>query len=120
MSQSIELVVNFEILDFDIFSDAAQKCTDYTREHEPETLAYEWFVDPDKTRGSLFEQYASEAAFRKHVTGPVFSELGIPLVQAIRWTAYQSFGPLPEEFRKMLGRIDAKNWENRLFSIRHR
>ncbi len=118
MSQKIELMVSFDILDFALFESTAGACVDYVREQEPDTLAYEWFVDRDAMKGKLFEQYADEAAFRKHVTGPVFARIGRPFFEAIKWTEYESFGPFPQEFRKILSGIKSKNWEERICSVR--
>jgi quinol monooxygenase YgiN len=88
------------------------------RENEPETLAYEWYVSSDGTRGRLFEQYASAEAFRQHLLGRVFTELGHALTPAIRWKSIESFGPLPREFQQILGRMSPENWSEPAVSIR--
>src|SRR6187551_969346 len=110
VSQSVELVVQFEIIDLDVFLIAAQRCAEYVRDNEPETLAYEWYLNDEGTQGRLFEQYASSEAFRQHLGGRVFTELGHALSPAIRWKAIESFGPVPAEFHQILGRMRPENW----------
>lgn len=118
MPRTVELIVQFEILDKDLFIQAAQHCAEYVRENEPETLAYEWYLSADGTRGRLFEQYASEAALRQHLLGRVFTELGHALEPAVRWLSIESFGPLPTEFYSLLGQLNSGNWELPVVSIR--
>lgn len=118
MADTVELVVQFEILNRDLFLDAARQCAEYVRANEPETLAYEWYMSSDGTQGRLFEQYASEAAFRQHLLGRVFTEIGHALGRAVRWKSIESFGPLPREFHRILGQIKSKNWDAPAVSIR--
>lgn len=108
--EPIQLIVSFRINDYDLFVEVAEECSKYVSSNEPETLAYAWYVAADNVNGRLFETYKSSDAFRKHLLGPVFREIGPKFQQSITWVSIESFGHLPEEFHSILGAVPQTNW----------
>lgn len=109
-NQEVRLVVTFRINEYDRFMKVAEECSRYVSSNEPGTLAYDWYVADDKANGKLFEAYKNPKAFREHLLGPVFKEIGPKFQKSITWLSIESFGPLPDEFHRILGAVPYTNW----------
>lgn len=106
----VRLVVSFQVNDFDKFSSVSDACTEYVLGSEPGTLVYDWYVDADRINGRLIEVYESQDAFKQHLLGPVFKKIAPGFGESITWLSIESFGPLPNEFHKILGGLASTNW----------
>jgi len=73
-----------------------------TQANEPGTMAYEWFILPDKTQICIYERYADSPAAMKHLEtfGVRFAERFEERVRIDRVTV---FGDASEEVMKALG-----------------
>ena len=107
---AVKLVVSFNINDVETFSKVAHECATYVAEHEKGTLVYDWYLDAACSSGTLFEIYESTQAFRTHLLGPVFKDIGPKFHQSITWVRVDSFGDLPEEYHNILGSLPSTNW----------
>ncbi len=108
--ETIQLVVQFSIHEFETFLSVAQECSTYVANNESGTLVYDWYVAADKKSGKLLETYQDQQALETHLLGPVFTEIGPKFQKSIRWQAFESFGNLPPLFHKLLGAIPNNNW----------
>lgn len=62
------------------------------REHEPETLYYEFFKLRDEERGyAVIEKFTDEAAEEAHRNTPYFSELAAPLIECLDGTYVREY-----------------------------
>jgi quinol monooxygenase YgiN len=87
----VRFVILFEILDVDRFHEMASAMVAVSRD-EPGTVVYDWYVDVDAKRGTLYEGYASADALRAHGSGAVFTELAPRYADALRVTSVDAFG----------------------------
>ena len=47
--------------------DHAQWCVDVCKEHEPNTLRFDWYTDPENENALyVYEAYTDEAGFKEH------------------------------------------------------
>jgi len=74
---------------------------------EPGTMAYEWFILPDKSRICIYERYADSPAAMKHLEtfGVRFADR---LGQLVRIERVTVFGDASEEVVKALGDEDTR------------
>ncbi|WP_321390345.1 putative quinol monooxygenase [Emcibacter sp.] len=57
--------------------------TEKVREHEPETLAYEFFRLEGPLHYAVYEQFSNAEAEEKHRNMPYFSDLAGPMVECL-------------------------------------
>lgn len=98
-SEEVRLVVEIEVTDVERFKRAAVACAEVSRT-EPGTLVYDWYLDETTGMARLYEAYASPDALRAHMAGPVFIDVGLPLMECSRFVqvdAYGDFGDLRNE-----------------------
>ena len=87
----VRFVILFEILDVDRFREMARAMVAVGRD-EPGTVVYDWYVDEEAGRGTLYEAYASAEALRAHGSGVVFTELAPRYADALRVAKVDVFG----------------------------
>jgi quinol monooxygenase YgiN len=99
----VRFVIRFEIVDLDRFREMANAMVAVSR-GEPGTVVYDWYLDEESQRGTLYEAYASLEALQAHGSGAVFTELAPRYLDALRVVSVDAFGEaagLPR--RDMLG-----------------
>lgn len=97
--EQIRFVIDIEVHDVARFKEVVRRCVEVSRE-EPGTLVYDWYLDEEGGRARLYEAYESADAVRAHATGPVFTDVGVPLFEITRFVhmdAYGDLGTLPDE-----------------------
>jgi quinol monooxygenase YgiN len=78
--EQIRFVLDFAVDDVERFKQVARACVEVSRD-EPGTLVYDWYVDEEAGRARLYEAYADADAVRAHASGPVFTSVGLPLME---------------------------------------
>jgi quinol monooxygenase YgiN len=99
----VRFVIRFEIVDLERFREMANAMVAVSR-GEPGTVVYDWYLDEESQRGTLYEAYASLEALQAHGSGAVFTELAPRYLDALRVVSVDAFGEaagLPR--RDMLG-----------------
>ena len=118
MSRSqIKIIVNFEIINYSEFVSIAKESIHYCRKYEPNTLVYDWYVDQENKYGRLIEVYSDVEAFRAHVTGRIFSDIGPKYKGVVHWLSLQAFGELPHEFDHILKAVPSVLWPEPLLAL---
>jgi quinol monooxygenase YgiN len=59
---------------------------------EPGTLAYDWYLSPDKTQCRLYESYVDGSAALAHMAGRVVQELVPKLLGSSAISAFEVYG----------------------------
>jgi len=92
-ASTVRFVVSFAINDgaFVAFERVARVMAAESQK-EPGTLAYEWFLSADRTRGRLFEAYVDGDAALAHLTGPVVRELVPKLLETGSVAGFEIYG----------------------------
>ncbi len=114
---NVALVVTFGIRDYERWKSVADECVAHVKANEPGTLAYEWYVGPDREAGRLHEVYASAEAFRAHLAGAVFTTIGPTFGSAIEWRAVEVFGDPPAELFTILRGLPIVVWKRPVAGI---
>ena len=109
-STEIRLIFAFNINDIEQFSQLVKACSAYVAANEPGTLSYDWYIDKDRTSGKLYEVYENAAAFERHVTGPVFTEIVPQYIHSMSWSNIEAFGDMPDIFFAMTKDLAAVTW----------
>lgn len=89
--EEVRFVIDIEVLDVKRFKDVVQKCVEVSR-NEPGTLVYDWYIDEENGRARLYEAYESLDAVKAHAAGPVFSDVGLPLMELAKFVHMDAFG----------------------------
>ncbi len=89
--EAIRFVIDIEVRDVERYKEIAAACVAYSRT-EPGTLLYDWYLDEEAGTARLYEAYASVAAVIAHATGPVFTEIGLPLMEVATFVRVDCFG----------------------------
>ena len=93
MSDVVSWVVEFSIKpgQLDTFKALVEELVQSTR-NEPNTLAYEWFLDEDNSSCHVYERYADSVATMAHLAtfGEKFAERVLKLVDLGAFTVYGS------------------------------
>jgi quinol monooxygenase YgiN len=89
--EGVRFVIDIEVRDVERFKTIATRCVEVSRT-EPGTLVYDWYVDEATGRGRLYEAYESLEAVRAHASGPVFTEVGVPLMEVCTFVHMDAFG----------------------------
>jgi quinol monooxygenase YgiN len=99
----VRFVIRFEILDLDRFREMANAMVAVSRD-EPGTVVYDWYLDEQANKGTLYEAYASREALRAHGRGAVFTELAPRYLDALQVISVDAFGEAADLPRRdMLG-----------------
>jgi quinol monooxygenase YgiN len=93
--EAVRFVIDIEVHDVERFKETAAKCVEFSRT-EPGTLLYDWYIDEEAGRARLYEAYASLEALRIHTTGPVFTDIGLPLLECSTFVHVDAFGDFGE------------------------
>lgn len=97
--EQIRFVLDIDVHDVARFKEVVARCVEVSRD-EPGTLVYDWYLDEETGKARLYEAYASADAVRAHATGPVFTDVGIPLFEIstfVHMDAFGDLGTLPDE-----------------------
>jgi quinol monooxygenase YgiN len=87
----VRFVIHFEILDLTRFREMAHAMVAVSRD-EPGTVVYDWYLDEQTKKGTLYEAYASHEALQAHGSGAVFTELAPRYLDALRVISVDVFG----------------------------
>jgi quinol monooxygenase YgiN len=87
----VRFVIDIEVRDVERFKTIAAQCVEVSR-GEPGTLVYDWYIDEEARRARLYEAYESLDALRAHSSGPVFTEVGPPLMDVCTFVHVEAFG----------------------------
>ncbi|MGC3940529.1 putative quinol monooxygenase [Roseobacter sp. EG26] len=108
MEDHIEWVLEMNIQDGkgDAVQPLVEEMVAATRETEPGALTYEYYVNADKTRCTVLERYADNAAVMVHLGnfGEKFADRFFATFEAVRFTVY---GPSNDEVRAALAGLGA-------------
>jgi quinol monooxygenase YgiN len=90
---TVRFVVSLTIKDgqFEAFNAIAKEMTALTQ-MEPGTLAYDWYLSPDRTQCRLYESYVDGNAALAHVAGRVVQELVPKLLGPSTITGFEVYG----------------------------
>ena len=90
---TVRFVVSLTIKDgqFDAFDAVAKEMTALTQ-MEPGTLAYDWYLSPDRTQCRLYESYVDGSAALAHMAGRVVQELVPKLLGFSAITLFEVYG----------------------------
>ncbi len=75
----------------------AGAAADYVAEHEPGTLAYDWYVSPDGSAARVDEIYDSSEALLAHLGGRAATEILKPLAAHLTGMTLDVLGPVSDE-----------------------
>ena len=89
--EQVRFVIEIEVHDVARFKEVAAACVAVSRD-EPGTLVYDWYLDEEAGRARLYEAYESLDALAAHTTGPVFTEVGPPLLEVSTFVHVDAFG----------------------------
>lgn len=95
-NEEIRFVIDIEVRDVERFREIARRCVEVSRS-EPGTLVYDWYLDEGEGRARLYEAYESLEALEAHTRGPVFTEVGPPLMEVATFVHVDAYGPLPQD-----------------------
>jgi quinol monooxygenase YgiN len=90
-NEGVRFVIEIEVSDIALFKETAARCVEVSRT-EPGTLVYDWYLDEATGKARLYEAYESLDALRVHSTGPVFTDVGLPLMQCSTFVHVDAFG----------------------------
>jgi quinol monooxygenase YgiN len=91
----VRFVLHFEVLDVARFREMATAMVAVSRD-EPGTVVYDWYLDEQAKKGTLYEAYASREALQAHGRGAVFTELAPKYLDALRVISVDAFGAAAE------------------------
>ena len=109
-ARQVKIIARFEVLDYSAFATFVTAAAAYCKQHEPNTLVYDWHVDEEHRNGTLLEVYADSEAFRQHVLGRVFTDIAPKYRKAIKWISMELFGDMPEEFAPVMKVVPYTHW----------
>jgi len=89
--EQVRFVIEIEVSDIELFKTTAAACAEVSRS-EPGTLVYDWYLDEATSKARLYEAYASLDALRIHTTGPVFTDVGLPMMECATFVHVDAFG----------------------------
>lgn len=89
--EGIRLVIEFAVADAARFREMAEAMAAVTAD-EPGTVAYDWYLDEERSVGVLYEAYADHAAIVAHATGAVFTDVAPEFTDAMTISSVQVFG----------------------------
>jgi quinol monooxygenase YgiN len=90
-TDEVRFVIDIEVHDIERFKEVVQRCVEVSRE-EPGTLVYDWYLDEAAGRARLYEAYDSLDSVRAHAAGPVFTDVGLPLMEISKFLHMDAFG----------------------------
>ena len=105
----VRFVIHFEVLDVGRFREMAGAMVAVSRD-EPGTLVYDWYLDEQAKRGTLYEAYASNEALEAHGRGAVFTELAPRYLDALRVLSVDAFGEAADLPRRDVLRAPTTWW----------
>jgi quinol monooxygenase YgiN len=90
---TVRFVVSLTIKDgqFEAFDAIAKEMIALTQ-MEPGTLAYDWYLSPDKTQCRLYESYVDGNAALAHMAGRVVQELVPKLLGPSTMSGFEVYG----------------------------
>ena len=91
--EGVRFVIEIEVRDVAAFKTIASQCAEISRS-EPGTLVYDWYLNEETGRARLYEAYESLEALRVHSSGPVFTDVGPPLMNVCTFVHVDAFGDL--------------------------
>jgi quinol monooxygenase YgiN len=108
MPNTVRFVVSFDIHDGkgDEFAAIAREMVAGTQ-HEDGALAYEFFVNADKTRARLFEEYRDPAAAFAHLNGAVVRDLVPKLIGTCAVRGFEVLGDAGPDVMGIVGNFGA-------------
>jgi quinol monooxygenase YgiN len=89
--EQIRFVIQISVSDVERFKEIAARCVEVSRS-EPGTLLYDWYLDEEAGTARLYEAYESVDAVIAHATGPVFTDVGVPLMEVATFEQVECFG----------------------------
>src|SRR5262245_26084254 len=89
--EEVRFVIDIEVKDVERFKEVVQACVEVSRQ-EPGTLVYDWYMDEENKRARLYEAYESLDAVKAHAAGPVFTDVGLPLMELATFVHMDAFG----------------------------
>lgn len=89
--EGVRFVIEIEVTDLELFKDTAARCAEVSRA-EPGTLVYDWYLDEASGKARLYEAYESLEALDAHASGPVFTDVGLPMMQCSTFVHVDAFG----------------------------
>jgi len=90
-NEAVRFVIEIEVTDLALFKETAARCAEASR-GEPGTLVYDWYLDEQSSTARLYEAYESLEALDIHAKGPVFTEVGLPMMKCSRFVHVDAFG----------------------------
>jgi len=90
-SPAIRFFIQIQVHDIGRFKAIATRCAEMSRA-EPGTLHYAWYLDEVTGAGRLVEAYASVDAVLAHARGPVFTDVGVDLLETCTFVHMDAFG----------------------------
>ena len=90
-NEAVRFVIDIDVTDIDMFKKTAARCAEVSRT-EPGTLIYDWYLDEDTGKARLYEAYESFEALEVHSTGPVFTDVGLPMMECSTFVHVDAFG----------------------------
>jgi quinol monooxygenase YgiN len=90
-NEGVRFVIEIEVSDRELFTQTAARCAEVSR-GEPGTLVYDWYLDEATGKARLYEAYESLEALDVHTKGPVFTDVGLPMMQCARFVHVDAFG----------------------------
>ena len=88
---AIRCVLQMQVHDIPLFKEVAAECSAIS-DTEPGTLYYDWFLNEETGEARLIEGYESYAAIVAHATGPVFTDVGVRMMEACTFVNLDAFG----------------------------
>jgi quinol monooxygenase YgiN len=90
-NEGVRFVIEIDVSDVELFKETAARCVEVART-EPGTLVYDWYLDEENGKARLYEAYESLEALHAHSTGPVFTDVGLPMMQCATFVHVDVFG----------------------------
>jgi quinol monooxygenase YgiN len=94
-NEAVRFVIEIEVTDVELFKETAARCAEVSRD-EPGTLVYDWYLDEAAGKARLYEAYESLEALDVHAKGPVFTDVGLPMMECSRFVHVDAFGDFGE------------------------
>jgi quinol monooxygenase YgiN len=93
VNEEVRFVIDIDVNDVDLFKMTAARCAEVSRA-EPGTLIYDFYLDEATGKARLYEAYESLEALEAHSKGPVFTDVGLPMMECSTFVHVDAFGEL--------------------------
>jgi len=92
--EAVRFVIEIDVSDVDAFRSLVEEAVAISRD-EPGTLVYDWYLNDDTGKCTLYEAYESFEALGLHIQGRVFTELGPKFMEVCKFVHVDAFGEPP-------------------------